>query len=926
MSSKEQDKEKEYKSKLNQEEEKENAIEELDEDYIPDEELFVAFKPQKEETKVIEGEEEEVPQNKDNYVVQPQLLDAPKDGIHPVEVHKEMKNSFLEYAMSVIVSRALPDARDGLKPVHRRILFDMNELGITFGSQHRKSARIVGDVLGKYHPHGDSSVYEAMVRMAQDFSMRYPLVDGHGNFGSIDGDEAAAMRYTEARMSKLAAEMLEGIKKDTVDFVDNYDASEKEPSVLPSRFPNLLVSGGSGIAVGMATSIPPHNLGETIDATIALANNPEIDIYGLMEFLPGPDFPTGAMILGNAGIKDAYLTGKGSIPIRSIAKIEEYSNGKSKIIVTEIPYEVKKTAIIEKIAELVKDKQIEGIADLRDESSREGIRIVIDVKKNVNPHVLLNKLYRQTNLQVNYNVNFVALVDGEPKVLNLKQALEVYLRHQEEVVTRRLKFDLIKAKDRLHILEGLKIAVENIDEVIAIIKKSKTDGEAQANLAKRFNLTEKQTKAIVDMRLGRLTGLAIENMLEEMAELRKEIERIEFILANHSELIKLIVKELTEIKEKYNDKRRTQINYEIQGTITDEDLIPQRDIVITTSAKGFVKRMDLEEYKTQRRGGVGIGTMKTYDDDDIASILTTTTHTDLLLFSNHARVYRVRAHEIPELSRQSKGVAFINIIPSLRVKEGERIVSMLPVDTYDEDHYLFTATKNGIIKKTRLTEYERINANGKYAFNLREGDELIRAMIITDEDLILLANDEERIVKFQAIDFRPISRTATGVKGITLDSHQTVSSTSTSQEGELILTIGKKGFGKLTHHSLFRLIKRGGKGVKGINSKLAGDIVFARFVNPQDELLIITTSGLTIRTAISQISQTGRAAKGVKIINLKKREEIQAVEIIKIDEKTDPEATMAATSVVQGIYEQSQEINLDDNSNDEIDIDSNNEE
>nr|WP_318024418.1 DNA gyrase subunit A [Mycoplasmopsis caviae] len=846
------------------------------------------------------------------------MLESPKDGIHPIEVHKEMKNSFLEYAMSVIVSRALPDARDGLKPVHRRILFDMNELGITYSSQHRKSARIVGDVLGKYHPHGDSSVYEAMVRMAQDFSMRYPLVDGHGNFGSIDGDEAAAMRYTEARMSKLAGEMLDGIKKDTVDFVDNYDASEKEPSVLPAGFPNLLVSGGSGIAVGMATSIPPHNLGETIDATIALANNPDIDIYELMKFLPGPDFPTGAMILGNSGIKDAYLTGKGSIPIRSVAKVEEYSNGKGKIIVTEIPYEIKKTAIIEKIAELVKDKQIEGISDLRDESSREGIRIVIDVKKNVNPYVLLNKLYRQTNLQANYNVNFVALVNGEPKVLNLKQALEVYLKHQEDVVTRRLKFDLGKAEDRLHILEGLKIAVENIDEVIAIIKKSKTDAEAQTNLSKRFNLTEKQTKAIVDMRLGRLTGLAIENMLEEMAQLRSEIERILFILANHSELIKLIVQELSEIKEKYNDKRRTQINYEIQGTITDEDLIPQRDIVITTSSKGFVKRMDLEEYKTQRRGGVGIGTMKTYDDDDIASILTTTTHTDLLLFSNQARVYRIRAHEIPELSRQSKGVAFINIIPSLRVKEGERIVSMLPVDNYDEEHYLFTATKNGIIKKTRLSEYERINSNGKYAFNLREGDELIRAIIITDNDLLLLANDEERIVKFQAVDFRPISRTATGVKGMGLDDHQTVSSASSSQEGELVLTIGKKGFGKLTHHSLFRLIKRGGKGVKGINSKSAGNIVFARFVNPQDELLIITTSGLTIRTAISQISQTGRAAKGVKIINLKKREEIQAVEIIKIDEKTDPEATMAATAVVQSIIEQSQEISLDDTNSSEI--------
>lgn len=900
------------KNKGLDEEEIKKLKEEENEDIIPDEELFVAFKPAESEKKVEEEEEEEIPQNKDDYQVQPQLLTEPKDGINPVDVHKEMKNSFLEYAMSVIVARALPDARDGLKPVHRRILYDMDQLGITYGSQHRKSARIVGDVLGKYHPHGDSSVYEAMVRMAQDFSMRYPLVDGHGNFGSIDGDEAAAMRYTEARMSKLAAEMLDGIKKDTVNFVDNYDASELEPEVLPSRFPNLLVSGGSGIAVGMATNIPPHNLGEAIDATIALAKNPVITIPELMEFIPGPDFPTGAMILGNAGIKEAYETGRGSIPIRSVAKVEEYTNGKSKIIVTEIPYEVNKTAIVEKIAELVKDKVIEGIADLRDESSREGIRIVIDVKKNVNPYVLLNKLYRQTNLQVNYSVNFVALVKGEPKLLNLKQALEVYLEHQEEVVTRRLKFDLQKAQDRLHILDGLKIAVENIDEVIRIIKAAKTDVEAQANLGKRFNLSERQTKAIVDMRLGRLTGLAIDSMLEEMAELREEIAHIQEILADKDKLINLIIEELTAVKNKYGDKRRTFINHEVHGVITDEDLIPQRDIVITTSSKGFVKRMDLEEYRTQRRGGVGMTTMKTYDDDDIASILTTTTHTDLLLFSNHARVYRVRAHEIPELSRQSKGVAFINIIPSLRVKEGEKIISMLPVDTYDEDHFLFTATKYGVIKKTKLTEYQRINANGKYAFNLREGDELIRAMILQDSELILLANDHERVIKFQASDFRPISRTATGVKGITLDGNQIVSSASTSQEGELILTIGRKGYGKLTHHSLFRLVKRGGKGVKGINSKLAGELVFARFVNPQDELLLITTSGLTIRIAISQISETGRAAKGVKLIELKKREEIQAVEVIKNNEKTDPEATKQAEQVLTKIMEESQEISLDD--------------
>ncbi|WP_029512993.1 DNA gyrase subunit A [Mycoplasmopsis iners] len=903
----------------NKDDEKDKLVhkEELDENYIPDDELFVAFKKEEPKVAVEQEEEEDIPQNKEEYQVQSQILEEAIPGINPVFVHREMKNSFLEYAMSVIVSRALPDARDGLKPVHRRILFDMSELGITHSSQHRKSARIVGDVLGKYHPHGDSSVYEAMVRMAQDFSMRYPLVDGHGNFGSIDGDEAAAMRYTEARMSKLAGEMLEGIKKNTVDFVDNYDASELEPAVLPARFPNLLVSGGSGIAVGMATSIPPHNLGETIDAAIALAKNPEISIDELMQYLPGPDFPTGATILGNAGIRSAYHTGKGAITVRSVAKVEEFQNGKSKIIVTEIPYEIKKTAIIEKIAELVKEKTIEGISDLRDESSREGIRIVIDVKKNHNPHVLLNKLYRQTNLQVNYNANLVALVYGEPKLLNLKDALNVYLKHQEDVVTRRLEFDLQKALDRLHILEGLKIAVENIDEVIAIIKKSKNDAEAQANLAQRFALSEKQTKAIVDMRLGRLTGLAIENMIEEMKQLNEEIARIQHILNNHEALINLIIEELSEIKEKYSDKRRTIIDYDVQGTITDEDLIPRRDIVITTSSKGFVKRMDLEEYRSQRRGGIGQNTMKTYDDDDIASILTTNTHTDLLLFSNLAKVYRIRAHEVPELSRQSKGVAFVNIVPALNAKDGEKIVSMLPVDTYANDKYLFTTTKQGIIKKTVLSEYARINSNGKYAFNLVEGDELIRASILGEDEQVVLANNNDRIVKFNSSDFRPISRTATGVKGIKLDEDEFVVSSSSSNEGELILTIGALGFGKLTHESLFRLVRRGAKGVKSINAKLAGNIVFARFVNLQDELLIITSKGFTLRTKIADISISGRSAKGVKLINLKDGEEIQAVEIIKVDESIDTEAVNEAKQKLELIKEATAEIDLEDEEDDE---------
>lgn len=884
-----------------------NEKEKVEQDFIPDEELFVAFKEEK--TNEPEDEEEEiVPQNKEDYVVKSQLIDEPIDGLHPIEIDKEMKNSFLEYAMSVIVSRALPDARDGLKPVHRRILYDMSELGITYSSQHRKSARIVGDVLGKYHPHGDSSVYEAMVRMAQEFSMRYPLVDGHGNFGSIDGDGAAAMRYTEARMSKVASEMLDGIKKNTVDFVDNYDASEKEPVVLPARFPNLLVTGGSGIAVGMATNIPPHNLGEAIDATIAVAKNPNISIDEIMKYLPGPDFPTGATILGNQGIRDAYTTGKGCVTIRSVCKIEEFKNGRSRIVVTEIPYEIKKTAITEKIAELVKDKSIEGISDLRDESNREGIRIVIDLKRNVNPHILLNKLFRQTNLQVNYNVNFVALVNGEPKLLNIKQAIDVYLSHQEDVVTRRLKFDLEKAKDRLHILEGLKIAVENIDEVIAIIKKSKNDADAQLRLAQRFNLSERQTKAIVDMRLGRLTNLAIENMLEEMAQLIAEINKIEEILADNNKLIQLIIDELSVVKEKYSDTRRTAIDFEAGGKITDEDLIPQREIVITTSANGYVKRIDLEEYKTQRRGGVGITTMKTYDDDDVASLITCSTHTDLLLFSNHAKVYRIRAHEVPELSRQSKGVPFVNLVANLNVKENEKIISILPIQEYSENEFLFTATKFGVIKKTPINQYKTINSNGKYAFNLREGDELVRAIVVDDSCLIMLANNDDRVIKFESNDVRPMSRIATGVKGINLENNQEVVSVSSSIEGELILTIGALGYGKLTHHDEFRLIKRGGKGVKGINAKSAGNIVFSRFVSPQDELLIITTSGFTIRVAISQISSLGRSAKGVKLINLKNKEQIQAVEVIKVNNKIDEDIEAKNAKFVSELKEKTREL------------------
>ncbi|MFV8515919.1 DNA gyrase subunit A [Mycoplasma sp. Z244B] len=830
---------------------------------------------------VIEEDEEEIPQESEEYVVTSQIITEPTDGLHPVVIDNEMKQSFLEYSMSVIVSRALPDARDGLKPVHRRILYDMSELGITPGSQHRKSARIVGDVLGKYHPHGDSSVYEAMVRMAQDFSMRYPLVDGHGNFGSIDGDAAAAMRYTEARMAKIAVEMLDGIKKDTVDFVDNYDGSEQEPTVLPCRFPNLLVSGSSGIAVGMATEIPPHNLGETIDATIALAKNPEITVKELMQYIKGPDFPTGAIILGTKGILEAYETGRGSIPVRSKCEVIEQSNGKSKIIIREIPYAIKKTTIIEKIAELHKTKVIEGIVDLRDESNREGIRLVIDVKKGVNPHILLNKLYQKSNIQTTFNFNLVAIVNNEPKTLNLKQALEVFIDHQKEVVTRRLKFDLNKAEERAHILDGLKIAVSNIDEVVAIIKKSKTDVDAQQALGQRFGLSEKQTKAILEMRLSRLTGLSIEKMDVEITELQVEIAHYKDILSSEAKLIDEIVLELQEVKEKYNDERRTVIDASAVGSISDEDLIPEREIVITMSSKGYVKRMDLDEYNTQRRGGMGSVSMKTYDDDDIAMIIHASTHTDLLLFSNYGKVYSLRGHQIPEGSKQSKGLPFINIIQGLDTENGEKIVSILDIDSYADNQYLVTVTKQGMFKKSELNLFSNIRRNGLIAFKLREGDQLVRAFVIGENDAVLLANNVKNIVMFKSDDVRPLGRSSLGVKGISLAPGQEVISASADNEGDYVLTLGEKGFGKLTSKDQFRLTNRGVKGVTGINAEKAGKLVFARFVNPSDELLVITSSGVTIRTQVDQISEASRNTKGVKIINLKDGDSIVDVEVIK---------------------------------------------
>ena len=850
---------------------------------VEDDDLKVVFLDNNEIVKIqIDEDESDAPQDKEEYLVKSQLISEETSSLSPILVSTEMKNSFLEYAMSVIVSRALPDARDGLKPVHRRILFSMSELGLTSSSQYKKSARIVGDVLGKYHPHGDTAIYESMVRMAQEFSLRYPLIDGHGNFGSIDGDSAAAMRYTEARMSKIASEMIDGIKKETVNFMPNYDGSELEPIVLPSRFPNLLVSGSVGIAVGMATTIPPHNLREVIDGVIALARNSEITIDELMEFIQGPDFPTGATILGKRGIIDAYTTGRGSITTRSKTHIEVLKNGKARIVVTEIPFDVKKPAMIEKIAQLVKDRKIDGITDLRDETSRKGIRVVIELKRNIVPEVLLNQLFKMTNLQTNYSVNMIALVDGEPKILNLKLALEVYLKHQVEVITRRTQFELDKAQARAHILEGLKIAIENIDDMIAIIKKSKTDIEAQASLIVKYDLSDKQAKAITEMRLGRLTGLAIEKMVEELASLVEQINYYTEILGSKEKTIALIIDELEEIKSKYSDARRTEIDVNNIGDIQDEDLIPEKNILISMSARGYVKRIPLIEYKVQNRGGVGSSTQTTYSDDDVSKIISTTTHTDLLIFTSYGRVYRLRAHQIPELSKQAKGLPFQNII---QIQKDEKIVSMLTTNSYNDDEYLMTITENGIVKKTPISQYGRINKNGKIALKMKEDDKLIKAMKVTEDGEIIIGSNNGKVVRFQVDQVRSMSRTATGVIGMKFDDDKSkVIGASNTTEGVIVLSIGASGFAKKTPLEDYRQTKRGAKGVKSINVDKSGALIYVGLVKGNEDVMVVTNKGIAIRTTLDQINETSRATKGVKIIQVKDNSKINSVAIIDVEE------------------------------------------
>ena len=794
-----------------------------------------------------------------------------EEGIVPAltdtDLAKEVRASFLDYAMSVIVSRAIPDIRDGCKPVHRRVIFSMFQTGIFPGSPHKKCARIVGDVMGKFHPHGDQAIYSTLVRLAQPFAMRYTLVDGHGNFGSVDGDEAAAMRYTEARMTKLAMEMVRDIKCDTVDFVDNYDGTEQEPSVLPSRFPNLLVNGSNGIAVGMATYIPTHNLGETIDAVIALAKNPALTPVELMQnYLYGPDFSTGAMILGRSGIKEAYETGTGSIIIRSRAFVKENEHsGKKQIIITEIPYQVNKATLVESIAHLVRDKVVDGITDIRDESSKGQVRVVIDVRHDCIPEVILNQLYKLTQLQTSMGIIMLSLVDGAPKILPINEILLKYLDFQVEVVERRTKFLLAQDEARLHIVNGLLKATENIDDIVHIIRHSDSPEQAAASLAEKYGFDEPQTAAILAMTLRRLTGLEEGKLKAEKAELEANIANYNHILSSRETVTEVVVKELTEIKEKYSDERMTEISDDA-ATIEDEDLIPQKDIVIVLTTNNYVKRMTTETFRTQHRGGRGVRGMSTNGEDSVNIMVHTETHTDILFFSNLGRVYRLRGYMVPEESRTSKGLPIQNL---LNLEKGEKIVSILPLDDYNPEHYLFFATKEGVVKRTKLSEFESIRRNGKIAIILRETDALLDVKRTDGNALIGLASSKGKMVKFHEEDVRPIGRTASGVKGMDLDFGAQLIGLTTSLEGENILVITLNGYGKMSPLSDYRESHRGTKGVITLNvTNKNGRIVAMRAVKGDEDLMMITNGGTVIRMPLNQIKIVGRNTQGVRVIRL----------------------------------------------------------
>ena len=803
----------------------------------------------------------------------------------PVDINKEMKRCYIDYAMSVIVGRALPDVRDGLKPVHRRILYSLQELGITPDKSYRKCARIVGDVLGKYHPHGDSSVYDALVRMAQDFSMRYMLVDGHGNFGSVDGDSAAAMRYTEARMNKIAVEMLRDINKNTVDFVPNFDGSEKEPAVLPARYPNLLVNGSSGIAVGMATNIPPHNLGEIIDGTVMLIDNPETSVLELMTIIKGPDFPTAGIIMGKAGIRAAYETGKGKIVVRAKADIEE-ENSRHRIIVTELPYQVNKAKLIENIADLVKDKKIVGISDLRDESDRQGMRIVIELKRDANPNVILNLLYKHTKMQDTFGVIMLALVDNEPQILNLKQVLCNYIDFQKEVITKRTIFDLNKAQARAHILEGLRIALDHIDEVISIIRHSETSEIARNTLIERFNFTDKQATAILEMRLRRLTGLERGKIEEEYNELMKQIEYLNSILASEEKLLGVIKEELIEIKNKYSDERRTSIE-KVVNEIDIEDLIQEEEVTITLTHSGYIKRISADTYSSQRRGGKGIQAMSTKEDDFVEHIMITSTHSDVLFFTNKGRVYKLRAYEIPEAGRVAKGTNIINLIA---IEPDERIETVLSIRDNTKDGFLFMATKQGIVKKTPLSDFKNLRKNGLIAINLREGDELLKVKVTRGDANIIIVTQNGYAVRFSEKNVRAMGRTASGVRSINLKDDDIAVCMDIAVDSEDLLIISEYGFGKRTPISEYKVQNRGGVGLITYKiSEKTGKVVGATMCNELDELMLINSSGVAIRINVKDISVTGRSAMGVTLMRTNEDEKVVAVAKISGSEEENTE-------------------------------------
>ena len=827
----------------------------------------------------------EIEEKEENLETDTEVIDHVVDGHHlggvkEIDLTKEMKTSFLSYAMSVIVARALPDVRDGMKPVHRRILFAMDELGVGSDKPYKKSARIVGDVMGKYHPHGDSAIYDSMVRMAQNFSYRYPLVDGQGNFGSIDGDGAAAMRYTEARMSKIAMELLRDLGKNTVDFQDNYDGSEKEPVVLPCRFPNILVNGATGIAVGMATNIPPHNLSEVIDGILALIKNPDISIEGLMNHIKGPDFPTGGCIMGLSQVRKAYMTGNGTITIRAKCEIKELENGKKEIIITEIPYQVNKTKLIERIAFIANEKIVEGITGLQDESTRKGMRIVVELRRDTNPNVVLNNLYKHTQLQSTFGVNILALDKGQPKVLNLKEVLECYLEHQIEVITRRTQYDLEKAEARAHIVEGLLTALGNIDAVIQLIKRSKTTEDAVKGLIETFNLTEIQAKAILDMKLQRLTGLEIDKLKEELASLKREISEYKEILKNQGKKLEIIIGELTEMKEKFGDARNSEISLSDDLVIEDADLIPVEDVIITVTNKGYVKRMTVDTYRAQNRGGKGITGAKISDADYVDQVLFTSTHDTLLFFSNFGKIYRLKAFQIPISSRIAKGLPIVNI---LNFDENEKLAAVVNVKEEEKnDGYLLFATRRGIVKKTEISEFSNIRTNGIKAILLNDGDELFEVSVTDGEKDIILGASNGKAIRFSESDIRPMGRIAAGVRGLKVeDGEQMVGMAIVNTDGDEIVIVTEKGYGKRTNVDAFRVQVRGGKGVKALNiTAKNGKMISLSTVRGDEDLLVITDKGMIIRTHLDQILTVGRDTQGVCIIKLNEGHSVSSMAIV----------------------------------------------